>query len=201
MAQTGELRIAAARRATGGASGNARLTALTAAALIVLLAVEGVTIPWIRPLLTVHVFVGMLLLVPVGLKLVSTGYRFASYYLGRRDYVASGPPPPLMRYVVAPVLVVSTITLFASGIAAAAMGHGGPVLGLHKASFVVWFGACSLHVLGYGLRALRYALADRRDRLAGAGLRITLVVGAVAAGVAIALATLPLAHDWQPWAG
>jgi len=200
MAHAGELRFAALRRATGGAAGNARLTALTAAALIVLLAVEGVTIPWIRPLLTVHVFVGMLLLVPVALKLASTGYRFAGYYLGRREYVANGPPAPLMRYLVAPVLVVSTITLFASGIAAAAMGHGGPVLGLHKASFVVWAGAFGLHVLWYGVRALRFGLADRRDRLAGAGLRIAVVLAAVAVGVAVALATLPLAHGWQPWA-
>jgi hypothetical protein len=106
-----------------------------------------------------------------------------------------------MRYLVAPVLVVSTITLFASGTAAAAMGHGGPVLRLHKASFVVWFGACSLHVLGYGLRALRYALADRSDPLAGAWLRVGLVVAAVAAGVGVAFATLPLAHDWAPWVG
>jgi hypothetical protein len=51
------------------------LTAAVAAVLIVLLAVEGATIPWTRPLLTVHVFVGMLLLGPVALKLASTGYR------------------------------------------------------------------------------------------------------------------------------
>jgi multisubunit Na+/H+ antiporter MnhB subunit len=80
------------------------------------------------------------------------------------------------------------------------MGHGGPVLGLHKASFVVWAGAFGLHVLWYGVRALRFALADRRDPLAGAGLRIAVVLAAVAVGVAVALATLPLAHGWQPWA-
>ncbi len=206
MAQAGELRIgrraAAVRRATGGAAGNTRLTALTAATLIVLLAVEGATIPWIGSLLTVHVFVGMLLLAPLALKLASTGYRFLGYYTGRRDYVVAGPPPPLMRFLVAPVLVLSTVTLFASGVAAAWIGHGGPVLGLHKASFVVWVGAFGLHVLVYARRAARHALADRGgDRLGGAALRVALVLAVLAAGVAVAIATLPLAHGWMPWDG
>ena len=53
--------------------------------LLVLLAIEGATIPWIRPLLSVHIFVGMLLLGPVALKLATTGYRFARYYTGGPD--------------------------------------------------------------------------------------------------------------------
>ena len=61
---------------SGSAEGNERLTAATAAVLVVLLAVEGVTILFLRPLLSVHVFVGMLLVPPVALKLGSTAYRF-----------------------------------------------------------------------------------------------------------------------------
>ena len=58
--------------------------------LLVLLAVEGVTIPAIGQLLSVHVFVGMLLLGPVALKLASTGYRFVRYYAGGLEYVRKG---------------------------------------------------------------------------------------------------------------
>jgi len=43
-------------------AGNARLTAANAAVLLVLLAVEGVTILRIRPLLSPHVFIGMVLI-------------------------------------------------------------------------------------------------------------------------------------------
>jgi hypothetical protein len=202
VAQAQDLRItrsvAAVRRVTGGAEGNARLTAITAAVLIVLLAVEGATIPWLGSLLTVHVFVGMLLLGPVALKLASTGYRLLGYYTGRREYVAKGPPAPFMRLLVAPVLVASTITLFASGIAVVAIGHGGMLLGLHKASFLVWLGAAGLHVLAYARRAARQFFADRAGkRPGGRGLRLALVAGVLAAGVAIAVATLPLAHAWM----
>jgi hypothetical protein len=103
-------------------------------------------------LLAVHIFVGLLLLGPVALKLATTGYRFARYYGGAREYVALGPPELLMRVLVAPVLVLSTLTLFGTGVALVVSPHRGAVLGLHKAS-VLWFGACSLHVLAYGLRA------------------------------------------------
>ena len=50
--------------------------------------------------------------------------------------------------VVAPVAVVSTIVLFATGVALLVLDRtSGTVVGLHKASFVVWFGAVGVHVL------------------------------------------------------
>jgi hypothetical protein len=201
MAEAGGLRVARrgadTRPGTGGAEGNARLTAVVAAVLIVLLAVEGATIPWIRPLLAVHVFVGMLLLGPVALKLASTGYRFVGYYTGRREYVAKGPPATLMRLLVAPIVVASTITLFASGVALVAVGGRGLLLGLHKASFLVWFGAMSVHVFAYARRAARDAFADLgRRHVGGAALRLGLVACVLAAGAAVAVGTLPLAHSW-----
>jgi hypothetical protein len=67
-------------RKFGGADGNARLTGTVGVVLIALLAVEGVTILFIRPLISMHVFVGLLLVPPVALKLASTGWRFARYY-------------------------------------------------------------------------------------------------------------------------
>jgi hypothetical protein len=201
MTQASGVRVARrgadTRPETGGAEGNGRLTAAVAVVLIVLLAVEGATIPWIRPLLTVHVFVGMLVLGPVALKLATTGYRFVGYYTGRREYVAKGAPATLMRLLVAPIAVASTITPFASGVAVVAVGGRGLLLGLHKASFLVWFGAMSAPVLAYARRAARDAFADLgRRHVGGAALRLVLVACVLAAGVAIAVGTLPLAHSW-----
>ncbi len=147
---------------TGGTAGNRRLTGSTAAVLLVLLAAEGVTVLAIRPLLSVHVFVGMLLIPPILLKLGSTGYRFVRYYSGSRPYRVEGPPPPALR-LLAPAVVLSTIALFATGVALIALGpRSGSLVGLHKASFVVWFIAMAAHVLGHALRVPGLASADWR---------------------------------------
>jgi hypothetical protein len=195
MATTADsTRVGYGRRILGGAVGNARLTALSGAVLLVLLAVEGATIPFLGALLSVHIFVGMLLLGPVALKLASTGYRFARYYTRTPEYVEAGPPAPLMRVLVAPVLVISTVTLFTTGVLLIVSPQRGTVLGLHKASFIVWVAACGIHVLAYGLRTVRELL---EERLAGGGsVRVALVVAVIAAGVAVAFATYPLAGPW-----
>jgi hypothetical protein len=188
-----ETRVRYRRRLFGGAAGNARLTALAGALLLVLLALEGATIPFLGSLLSVHIFVGLLLLGPVGLKLATTGYRFARYYGGAREYVALGPPELLMRILVAPVLVLTTLTLLGTGIALVVSPHRGAVLGLHKASFVVWFGACGIHVLAYGLRTLRRLVAAAP---AGELVRLAVVLVAIAAGVVVAVEAYPLAAPW-----
>jgi hypothetical protein len=183
------------RSRSGGSEGNERLTAATALVLTLLLAIEGVTILFLRPLLSVHVFVGLLLVPPVALKLGSTGYRFLRYYQRRPEYVAKGPPAPLMRFVVAPVLVVSTVAVLASGIALIAFGQrGGLVLGVHKGSFVVWIGAMAVHFLVY-VRRLPRLLGSRRFRQ-GAGLRAVAVAATLVAGAALGAALVPLARPW-----
>jgi hypothetical protein len=191
-------RLQLARRAGfGGARGNAFLTSLVGATLLVLLALEGATIPTIHRFLSVHIFVGMLLLGPVTLKLASTGYRFVRYYTGDRDYVRLGPPQPLMRFLVAPVLVISTITLFASGVLLLVEPQRGMLLLLHKASFIVWFGAMAIHVLAYAVRAGRNVLDDfLRGRRAAWLVRLSLAVFAIGAGAILAAATYPLAGPW-----
>jgi hypothetical protein len=73
---------------TGGATGNERLTAATGAVLLVLFAAEGFTILSIHQLITVHFFLGMLLIGPVLLKAAAVCYRFVRYYTGAR-----GRPP------------------------------------------------------------------------------------------------------------
>ena len=184
---------------TGGTAGNRRLTGSTAAVLLALLAAEGVTILAIRPLLSVHVFVGMLLIPPILLKLGSTGYRFVRYYTGSRPYRIEGPPHPALR-LLAPAVVLSTIALFATGVALIALGpRSGSLVGLHKASFVVWFIAMAAHVLGHALRVPGLASADwRRGKdVPGSSLRRWLLAGSLVAGVILAVATVHLAGAWE----
>jgi len=186
----------------GGSEGNARLTGSTGVLLLVLLAVEGFTILFIRSLISMHVFVGLLLLPPVALKLASTGWRALRYYTGSRQYVQRGPPHPVMRLVVAPVVVLSTVVLLATGIAMLAVApRGGPLLGLHKASFVVWLAATGIHVLVYLPCLPRLATADLRrgTRVRSAWLRLGLVAASVAAGALLAVSALHLATPWLDW--
>ena len=181
-------------RRLGGSDGNEQLTAVVATLLLVLLAIEGATLLDLRSLLTVHAFVGMLLVPVVALKLGSTGWRLLRYYLGAEDYVRRGPPHPFLRVVVAPIAVVSTIVLFATGVALLALDRtGGIVAGLHKASFVVWFGAVGVHVL---VRLARLPVLLRLSR-PGAAVRIGLAAATLAAGVAVATLSLPAADQLQ----
>jgi hypothetical protein len=194
----GWMRSLVGRLLVGGTEGNRRLTAATAAVLV-LLAAEGATLLAIRPLVSIHIFLGMLLIPPVALKLASTGYRFARYYLRDGAYRLEGPPGLLMRMLVAPFVVASTLGLFASGVALLVVGPGGGiVLGIHKAAFLVWFVALSAHVLAYVLRVPRLIRADFGDASRGSGvpLRRLVVVTALVAGATLAIATLPFARPW-----
>jgi hypothetical protein len=178
----------------GGSAGNEQLTLALAALLIVLLAVEGATILQIRSLLTVHAFVGMLLIPVVGLKVASTGWRMLRYYLRGEEYVRRGPPHVLLRMLVAPVLMLTTVVVFGTGVALLALGQThGTLVGVHKASFLVWFGAASLHVLAHLSRLPRLV----RLRPPGLALRVALVAASVVAGAALATATLPGADRLQ----
>ena len=174
-------------------AGNERLTATTALLLLVLLAAEGVTILSIRPLLSAHIVIGLLLIPPVALKLLSTGYRFLRYYTGSADYVSKGPPHILMR-ALAPLLVVTTLTVLGTGLAMLALGprhHRDLLLGLHKTSFVLWFFLMAVHVLVYAPRLPRLVFSGR-----SIGRRTALVASSVAAGALLAGATYSLAGPW-----
>jgi hypothetical protein len=178
----------------GGSDGNEHLTAILATLLLVLLAVEGATLLHLESLLTVHAYVGMLLVPVVGLKLASTGWRMLRYYLRGEEYLRRGPPHVVLRVLVAPVTVASTIVLFTTGVVLLVVDQTrGPIAGLHKASFVVWFGAMSLHVLTRLFRLPR-AL---RQRAPGKTLRLALVASTAAAGVMLATLTLPAADHLQ----
>jgi hypothetical protein len=185
-----------------GVAGNARLTGGVAAALLVLLAAEGATIPLIGQLLGPHIFIGMLLIPPVGLKLGSTGYRFARYYSGNPPFVRKGPPHLLLR-LLAPGVVLTTLALFGTGVALLIAGPPSDTLMFaHKLSFIAWVALMTLHVLGHVLEVPSLALADwRRNgpseaRLAGAGMRAMALGLAILGGGVLALLTYSAAHPW-----
>jgi hypothetical protein len=178
----------------GGSAGNEHLTLAVAALLLLLLAVEGATLLDVSAFLTVHAFVGMLLIPVIVLKGASTGWRLLSYYRGGEEYVRRGPPHVVLRMLVAPVLILSTVMLFGTGVLLLARDQtGGTIVGLHKASFFVWLGAASLHVLAHLLRLPGLW----RLRPPGVALRVTLVGASLAAGAVLATATLPAADQLQ----
>ena len=186
----------------GGAEGNARLTAGTGLLLVALLAIEGVTILFIQPLISLHVFVGLMLVPPAALKLGSTGWRFFRYYTRSRPYVLEGAPHAFMRFLVAPVVVVSTVFLLGTGVAMLVVHpRGGSLVGLHKTSFIVWLAATGIHVLFHLPRLGRLARAELRPatRVSATGLRIALVGVALAAGAVFAASTFHLASPWLDW--
>jgi hypothetical protein len=189
------------RRAEQGVKSNARLTASNAAVLLLLLAVEGVTILRVRQLVTLHVFVGMLLIPPVLVKIGSTGYRFVRYYLGSPAYRRKGPPPMLLR-LLGPVVVILTVVVLASGVALllASPAWSRELLFIHKVSFVLWFFAMTVHVLGHLVEVARLAPRDwlrrtRRD-VRGAGSRQWLIAASLVTGALLGLAILGRIGPW-----
>ena len=210
---------------SGGAQGNERLTAMTGAVLLVLLAVECYTIFSIGRLLTLHVFLGMLLLGPVTLKAGSVLYRFARYYTGSAPYRRKGPPAPLLR-VIGPVIMLLTACVFGSGImlAVTSPSYGPPSgwLVIHRISFFAWIFFIVIHVLAYVPRLPRLLAAEARgasvpepetgghaaaggharrvmEVLGGRGTRLALLTASLAAGLVIALLTVHLAGKWEPF--
>ncbi len=179
---------------SGGSSGNAQLTSIAASVLLVLLAAEGATLLDLRSLLTVHAFVGVLLIPPVALKLSSTGWRMFRYYRRAEEYVLHGPPHLALRVLIAPVLIVSTIALFGTGIALLALGRTqGAVVTLHQASFIVWVGSIGVHVLAHLVAFVRALVL----RAPGLGVRLACAGTAVCLGLVAATLTFPAADHLQ----
>jgi hypothetical protein len=185
----------------GGTEGNEVLTSAVAAILTLLLIGEGVTIIDMGGLRTEHMFIGMLLIPPVLVKLGSTGYRFARYYLGARAYRQKGPPLLPLR-LLAPVLVVMTLAVFVSGIVLLIDGRKSDlVLEIHKVTFIVWGVVFAVHFLAYIPRMLRSLGSDwtitSRRKLPGSGLRLGLLIASVASGAALALLVLSPIRGWH----
>lgn len=187
-----------------GVEGNARLTSVSGTLLLVLLAAEGVTILSIRRFISWHVYLGVLLVGPVVLKCASTGYRFVRYYRGAPPYVRKGPPHPVLR-MLGPLVIVSSVAVLGTGIGLIYTGpaHRQPLLGLHKASFIVWFAAMALHVLGHVVDAGLVTWRELHDP-PGSGARrwrVAAVAVSLIAGVGLASVLYPAAHAWTSGAG
>ena len=100
-----------------------------------------------------------------------------------------------------PLLVASTVTLFGSGVALIAVGHGGGLLRtVHRLSFVAWIVLMVVHVVAYRKRMLPIGTSDWRRNaglvVAGASARRAALGAALLAGVIVALATYSAQQDW-----
>lgn len=212
MASRISLADPATETSSAGVEGNARLTASAAVVLLALLAAEGATLPAIHQLLRPHVFIGFALIPPVALKIGSTLYRFVRYYSGHQAYRRKGPPHPVLR-ILGPVVILTTVALLGTGVALGVLSGSAQrnMLFWHKASFVLWFAAMTLHVLGHiaetarlGPRdwwperaASRAAVASPAAPSGGAGRRWSLAAS-VAAGALLGVWGL---SQLGPWLG
>lgn len=183
--------------------GNSRLTAATGLVLLVLLAVEGVTLLSVRGMLTLHVAVGALLVGPVLLKSGTTMYRFARYYTGAPAYRRKGPPPLLLR-VLGPLVILSTLALLATGIALIVVGPSGSrlLLTAHQTSFWIWVVLMSVHVLGHVWEAAVLTWRDLRSSWRGPAAtrrrwRMASLVAALMVGVGVVTMLVPAAAPWN----
>ncbi len=184
--------------------GNERLTALAGAVLLVLIVVELVTVPTLRALLSVHVFVGVLLVGPLAVKLGSTGYRFLRYYTGSPAFVRKGPPRLALR-VLAPLLLATTLVVIGSGIGLLVTGptQAGSLRSVHILSTLLWLPLIAIHVFAY-LRRVPRSLADDwsnhpAEHAPGRGLRLGVNLGALVLGTISAMLLLPVATPWLAW--
>jgi hypothetical protein len=186
---------------TTGVEGNEKLTAVTGALLLVGFAVEGLTILSIHRLLFLHFLVGLLLIGPVLLKIGSTTYRFVRYYAGSLPYVRKGPPSPVLR-LLGPLVVLTSVAVIGTGTVLALVGRNATWLFLHKASFVLWFGVMTVHVLIYAPR-LPTMLTSRAGPGSGAGTAVPgragrwlLLAASLAVGVGVAAITMHISTYW-----
>lgn len=183
-----------------GVEGNARLTGVLGAVLLAALAIEGVTVPAVRQLFTLHVFIGLFVIPVVCLKLGTTGYRFFHYYRGTAGYRRKGPPHPLLR-VAGPLVVVTTVALLGTGVVMLAVGprHSDLWRPLHQGSFIAWFAVMTVHVLGHLLETWRLTAAEMRATPAvpRRGVRVGVAAGSVAMGLVLGVASLGWTGAWK----
>jgi len=187
---------------TGGVEGNARLTASLAAVLLLLFFLEGITLLGVHAHLSLHVFIGTLLIPVSVLKAGSTIWRFGKYYWGTPQYVRKGPPHIALR-LLGPFVVVLTMTVIFSGlflVVIAPSSMRSSLMLIHKASFVLWFCAMAVHVLGHlgdtGREAASDWVGKKRRQIAGAGYRQIAEIGALAVGIWLAIWVTPYAANW-----
>jgi hypothetical protein len=184
-----------------GVEGNARLTGLTAVALLVALAVEGFTVLDVQNFIVLHMFVGLFLVPVTVLKLASTGWRFLRYYRGDAGYERKGPPKKLLR-ILAPLVVLSSVALLGTGVALIIIGPNRwrNLKDIHQASFIVWVVLMTVHVLGHILETWHLSKADvtqAEPKTPGRGKRFGLVGLSLLVGLALGVGSLTWNSAWK----
>jgi hypothetical protein len=184
-------------------AGNERMIALVGTVLLLLIGAEIVIAAKMQALMPIHIFVGVLLTVPLFVKIGSTGYRFLRYYTGSPAFVHKGPPRLEMR-LLAPLLLLASLSLVVSGITLALLGPANVwsvwVLRLHALSVICWLPLLALHVGAYIWRVPRLLLADWQKRsVPGRGWRYAGTFVALLAGVGAAALFLPHVASWTAW--
>jgi hypothetical protein len=199
---------------SSGPAGNAQLTAWTGLVLLVLIAIELVTLLDVRGLLSWHVVVGVLLSAVALLKIGSTGWRILRYYTGNQPYKTAGPPPMLLR-ILGPLVIAATVGVLGSGLWLIAIGPEssrspmGSVLGfsldwlsIHQGMFVVFAVLVGLHLLArlvpsFVLATGRVHRAEGGGRLRGMAPRLVILGATLVAGALAAALILPAALGWR----
>jgi DMSO/TMAO reductase YedYZ molybdopterin-dependent catalytic subunit len=191
------------RLLAGGVPGNRALTSTFGAVLLVLLVVQVLSALWfalmsydlptpggpifevVRP---VHFFVGFLLMPLIGVKLASTGYRFLRYYTRNRAYHDAGAPRLVLR-ATAPLLVVSAVVVFASGVEMWSFRNdfGWTWIMLHDLSAFTFVAMLLIHVAYHARAATRDAVHEMRTGSDGAITRRALLAGGAVAGLTLAV--------------
>ncbi len=175
----------------------ARLTSLLGMVLFFLLALEGISVPFVGELLTWHVVIGVILIPVMTAKIVVTTYRFVLYYTRSLDFKKAGPPWMPLR-IIGPLMVFTTVGLMVSGVVLMVIGPNSTSVNLwifiHRAFFIAWFAFTALHVATYVRRAATVSWKDIHNLSVGDSLksadswyRFILVV--VTLGIGIGLAT------------
>lgn len=195
---------------TGGPAGNTRLTAWFGVALLCLLVVQIITLTDILGMMKWHVAVGLLLIPPSLAKVASTGWRIVRYYTRTASFRKAGPPPLLLR-LLGPVLILSTLSVLATGLVVLWVGQlegDRPVYTLfgstwsakdmHQASYSVWIFAAGFHVLARLVTALKTIGLARSSAtgVPGGAARSKAMLATASTAVALAIVAYPTGHSW-----
>lgn len=208
-----EFRADPVRPRTGGPAGNARLTAWTGLALLVLIGAEFVTLLNVTGMLDWHTGLGVGLVGFALLKTATTGWRVLRYYTGSPAYRTAGPPPLLLR-LLGPLVVLCTLGVLGSGLALIAIGGRASqdqwfaVLGqrispitVHQGFFILFAIFAGLHLCARFIPALIRAAGPRRSSTSsgvpGRSARTAVLAAIAVASALAAVLLLPAAHGWH----
>lgn len=181
---------------------NERLTALAGAVLLVGFIIDLYATTDLNKLIMVHIFIGALLAGPLIVKLSSVGYRFFSYYGKSPAFIAKGPPNVWLR-LLAPFLILVTLTLFLSGVALAL--EGGPtnrlIFLIHAGSAAIWIPLIVVHVYAH-IHQVPRAVASHwdsssPDALSGRIKRLRITILSLIIGALGGLLLTRLASPWK----